>query len=73
MTTSIAIGSIFLECNHFGGVPADIESFRRSELFYDAEVLDRTAGTVGGMLSVLRERSVAIQPLLVAMPAPADP
>jgi len=73
MTTSIAIGSIFLECNHFGGVPADIESFRRSELFYDAEVLDRTAGTVGGMLSVLRERSVAIQPLLVASACPSGP
>ena len=45
MTHSIAIGSIFIECNHFGGVPADIESFRRSELFYDAEMLDRTAGS----------------------------
>lgn len=73
MTTSIAIGSIFIECNHFGGVPADIESFRRSELFYDAEVLDRTAGTIGGMLSVLRERSVAIRPLLVASACPSGP
>ena len=73
MTTSIAIGSIFIECNHFGGVPADIESFRRSELFYDAELLDRTAGTVGGMLSVLRERSVMIRPLLVASACPSGP
>lgn len=73
MSTSIAIGSIFIECNHFGGVPADIESFRRSELFYDAEVLDRTAGTVGGMLSVLRDRSVTIRPLLVASACPSGP
>lgn len=73
MTTSIAIGSIFIECNHFGGVPADIESFRRSELFYDAELLDRTAGTVGGMLSILNERSVAIRPLLVASACPSGP
>ena len=73
MTISIAIGSIFLECNHFGGVPADIESFRRSELFYDAEVLDRTAGTIGGMLQVLRERAATIRPLLVASACPSGP
>ncbi len=73
MTTTIAIGSIFLECNHFGGVPADMESFRRSELFYDAEVLDRSAGTIGGMLRVLRERSAAIRPLLVASACPSGP
>ncbi len=73
MTHSIAIGSIFIECNHFGGVPADIQRFRRSELFYDAEVLDRTAGTVGGMLGVLRDRAVTIRPLLVASACPSGP
>jgi hypothetical protein len=72
-TFTIAIGSIFIECNHFGGVPADIESFRRSELFYRAEVLERTAGTVGGMLRVLRDRLAAIRPLLVASACPSGP
>ena len=71
--TAIAIGSIFLECNHFGGVRADRESFRRSELFFGDEVLDRNAGTVGGMLHVLRERSVEIRPLLVASACPSGP
>ena len=35
----IAIGSIFIECNHFGGVPADLETFARCELWRGAEVL----------------------------------
>src|SRR5439155_4637979 len=73
MIHSIAIGSIFIECNHFGGVPADMESFRRSELFYDAEVLNRTAGTVGGILRVLHDRSVTVRPLLVASACPSGP
>ena len=71
MTHAIAIGSIFVECNHFGGIPADLESFRRSELFHGDEVLDRTTGTVGGLLSVLRDRAVSIKPLLVASACPS--
>ncbi len=73
MPHTIAIGSIFIECNHLGGVPADIETFRRSELFYGDEVLDRGSGTVGGMLRELRRRSADIRPLLVASGCPSGP
>jgi len=73
MTRSIALGSIFIECNHFGGAPADLDAFRRSELFYGPELLARDAGTVGGMLDVLRDCSGDIRPLLVATACPSAP
>jgi microcystin degradation protein MlrC len=73
MPHRIALGSIFIECNHFGGAPADLEAFRRSELFYGPKVLERTGSTVGGMLSVLGERGAAIRPLVVASACPSAP
>jgi microcystin degradation protein MlrC len=73
MPASVAIGSIFIECNHFGGAPADLETFRRSELFYGPELLSRDGGTVGGMLQVLRECGAEIRPLLVASACPSAP
>jgi microcystin degradation protein MlrC len=73
MPSTIALGSIFIECNHFGGAPAELEAFRRSELFYGPKVLERTGGTVGGMLSALGERGAAIRPLIVASACPSAP
>ena len=35
----IAVGSIFIECNHFGGRPADMDTFRRGELHQGEAVL----------------------------------
>src|SRR5262249_61993254 len=73
MAPSIALGSIFIECNHFGGAPADLEAFRRSELFYGNELLSRDGGTVGGMLQVLRDCGADVRPLLVATACPSAP
>ncbi|MFN0056238.1 MAG: M81 family metallopeptidase [Planctomycetales bacterium] len=73
MSHSIAVGSIFIECNHFGGAAADLETFRRSELFFGEEVLARNAGTVGGMLQTLRDGGASIRPLLVASGCPSAP
>src|SRR5262245_28431186 len=73
MPHRIALGSIFIECNHFGGARADLEAFRRSELFYGPKVLERTGGTVGGMLRVLREQRAEIRPLIVASACPSAP
>jgi microcystin degradation protein MlrC len=73
MPYRIALGSIFIECNHFGGGAADLQAFRRSELFYGPKVLERTAGTVGGMLRVLGEWGAAIRPLVVASACPSAP
>lgn len=71
--TTVALGSIFIECNHFGGVPAQLESFRRCELLRGAEILGQTSGTVGGMLNVLHESNIDVAPLLVATACPAGP
>lgn len=73
MFLKVAVGSLFIECNHLGGAPADIESFRRSELDFGDAVLEKTAGTVGGMLQTLRAASVGIAPLVVASACPSGP
>ena len=54
MAQPIAVGSILIECNHFGGAPADLGTFRRGELLFGDSMLDVVDGVVGGMLSVLR-------------------
>lgn len=69
----IAIGSLFIECNHLGGVPADIDSFRRYELYFGDELLERHAGTVGGMLNVLQGNAATVVPLLSASACPSGP
>jgi microcystin degradation protein MlrC len=71
MTQPIALGSIFIECNHFGGTPADLETFRRGQLDYGADILRYQSGTVGGMLQTLRKGSAEIHPLLVASACPS--
>ena len=49
----VAIGSLFIECNHLGGVATTIDFFERSELCYDADVLSQRNGTMGGMLAAI--------------------
>ena len=71
--SNIALGSIFIECNHFGGQPAGMEAFRRGGLFYDRELLGLETGTIGGMLSVLRGRGCKVSPLLAASACPSGP
>jgi microcystin degradation protein MlrC len=70
---TIALGSIFTECNHLGGAPTDLACFERYELRRGDDVLTQTAGTVGGMLRVLREQPTRIAPLLVASACPGGP
>ena len=71
--TTVALGSIFTECNHLGGAPTDLACFERYELLRGNEILDQTAGTVGGMLHVLNERHARVAPLLVASACPGGP
>ena len=73
MRRRIAIGSIFTECNHFCGVPLTLADFERTELRRGEEVLAQSAGTLGGVLDVLRERDSQIVPLLVASACPGGP
>jgi len=71
MVSTIALGSIFIECNHFGGTPADLETFQRGQLDYGADILCYQSGTVGGMLDTLRKGNTEIHPLLVASACPS--
>ncbi len=73
MPRPIAVGSIFIECNHFGGTPADLDTFRRSELIHGDEVLDVREGVIGGMFDVLKDEGTTIAPLLVASACPSGP
>jgi microcystin degradation protein MlrC len=69
----VALGSIFIECNHLVGWFTDIGYFERSELRRGKEVLSATSGVVGGILNTLRERNVEIVPLLVASSTSGGP
>ena len=71
MINKIALGSIFIECNHFGGTPADLETFERSQLDYGSDILAYKTGTVGGMVETLRKENTEIYPLLVASACPS--
>ena len=69
----IAVGSIFIECNQFGGTPADLARFEQYELRRGDAMLGIGAGVVGGMLDVLRAGAVDIHPLLVASTCSSGP
>ncbi|MFV2068662.1 MAG: M81 family metallopeptidase, partial [Pirellulales bacterium] len=62
----VAVGGLVIECNHLGGVPADMAAFEDDELRRGAELFDNTEGVTGGMIHTLRRRGVCIQPLLLA-------
>ena len=66
----IAIGSILTECNHLGGMPIDLDWFKRYELRYGEEILSIASGVVGGMLEILRESRTPVAPLVVASTCP---
>ena len=69
--SNIALGSIFIECNHFGGKPADIETFQRGGLFYGKDIDEQKTGTLGGMLEVLNVNNCEVSPLLAASACPS--
>ena len=73
MSRPIAIGSLFIECNHFGGTPANLNTFRRSELLFGNEVRNVAEGVVGGMLKVMHDAGRSLAPLLVASACPSGP
>lgn len=69
----IAVGAIFTECNHLGGVPIDLSWFERYELYRGNAMLEIHSGVVGGMLEVLREQQAVPVPLLFASTCPGGP
>ena len=73
MDHSIAVGSIFIECNHFGGTPADMNAFRRSEFLVGNEMLAVNEGVIGGMLATLKSAKRSVAPLIHASACPSGP
>jgi len=72
-TYRIALGAILTECNELGGMPIDLSWFERYELLRGDQILALDHGVVGGMLEVLRQRPVQVQPLLFASTCPGGP
>ena len=66
----IAIGSVFTECNQFGGMVIDMSWFERYELRRGKALLQSDAGVLGGMLQVLREHQADVVPLVYASTCP---
>lgn len=72
MDRTIALGAIFIECNHFGGIAADMSTFERNDLCRGQEVLQLSTGTAGGMLQVL-DGKARIAPTVMASACPSGP
>ena len=66
----IAVGSVFTECNQFGGMIIDMSWFERYELLRGDELLRAHSGVLGGMLEVLREHETDVVPLAYASTCP---
>ena len=62
---SVAVGGLMIECNHLGGVPADMAAFEENELRRGDELFGHP-GVVGGAIDVLSERDTRVLPLLLA-------
>lgn len=69
----IAVGGIFIECNDFGGQPADLAAFERTTLARGRQLLDIKTGVAGGMLSALDEHGAEAVPLVFAAATPSGP
>ena len=72
MDRTIALGAIFIECNHFGGIAADMATFERNDLCRGEEILQLSTGTVGGMLQVL-DGKARVAPTIFASACPSGP
>ena len=66
----VALGAILTECNELGGMPIDLSWFERYELRRGDQVLELDHGVVGGMLDILHQHPVQVEPLLFASTCP---
>ena len=70
MSLRIGFGGVFIECNHFTNQLTDLTAFERSEYLRGAELLAKTTGVLGGMLSLLNTNGFEPVPLLYASACP---
>ena len=61
MKQRIVIGALLVECNHFGGIPTDLNSFKRTQYITGQDVLEIADGTLGGYYDVLIPRAGDIE------------
>ena len=71
MKSTIAVGGLFIECNHLGGRPADMQSFLRCEYLRGEDLLTVRSGTVGGILERLNGRGHRVRPLMMTSACPS--
>ena len=69
----IAVGQFATECNDFGGLPTDLDTYARHELFYGADMLQEPTGAVAGALDALRASGVEVVPLMSAASCAGGP
>jgi len=75
MKHRIVIGALLVECNHFGGIPTDLSSFKRTQYIRGPDVLGITDGPLGGYYDVLKPRidDVDLIPTIAATACPGGP
>ena len=61
MKQRIVIGALLVECNHFGGIPTDLNSFKRTQYITGQDVLEIADGTLGGRFKIVSHREMALQ------------
>ena len=71
MPARIAVGGIFIECNHFTAQLADRAAFERSEWLSGGALLAKDTGVLGGMFSVLIANDCEPVPLVYASACPS--
>ena len=69
----IAVGGLLTECNHFGGLPIDMETYAAAELVYGEDMLSISQGVIGGMLDQLKQSGLRPEPLLYASACSGGP
>ncbi|MCH2127306.1 MAG: M81 family metallopeptidase [Pirellulaceae bacterium] len=72
-TYRIAVGGILTECNHLGGIPIDMQTYKASELFRGEELFQLSTSVVGGMLATLNQEGAIPIPLLYASACAGGP
>ena len=72
MPHHIAVGALLVECNHFGGIPTDLESFKRTQYLEASDLLALSEGTLGGYFEVLSSQASGYEvvPTLAATACP---
>ena len=75
MKYRVVIGALLVECNHFGGIPTDLDSFKRTQYITGSDVLEIRDGTLGGYADVFDKHADELEliPTIAATACPGGP